>query len=83
MIDGLIRDYDWIIYHLCQYFTDYNMDHLKKMTLKKFKQEYQFFILYFKEQDQEEEDQYADLININNYQKNKYNRRYGKPYTSL
>ena len=37
MIDGLIRDYDWIIYHLCEYFTDYDMDHLRKMTNKKFK----------------------------------------------
>ena len=86
MIDGLIRDYDWIIYHLCEYFTDYDMDHLRKMTNKKFKQEYQFFTLYFTEQKQDEYDQYdqyEELTHINDYQRNKSNRRYGKPFTSL
>ena len=85
MIDGLVRDYDWIIYHLCQYFTDYNMDHLRDMSIKKFKQQYQFFTIYFKEQSQEDQqDQYEELININNASKYKENkRRYGRLYTSL
>lgn len=83
-IDGQKRDYDWIVYHLCEFFTDYNMDHLRDMTIKKFKQEYQAFTLYFAEQKQEQQDQYEELINVNNSNKFKGdNRRYGRLYTSL